>query len=1050
MRSRLIVIAALALVVSVVHATSQQPAAGAAAQARDDRQLDFGADVQPILAASCYACHSGERPMAQLRLDVRSMAMKGGASGPVIVPGDSTKSALMHRLRGEGGTRMPFGQPPLAPEQIAIVARWIDQGAAWPDALANERNATIREHWAYVKPTSLTPPAVQNRDWVRNAIDSFVLARLDKERLRPSPEASRETLIRRLSLDLIGLPPSPSEVDAFLADTRPDAYERLVERLMASPQYGERWATEWLDLARYGDSDGYDKDMRRSAWPYRDWVISALNQNMRFDQFTIEQLAGDLLPNATTEQKVATGFVRASLWNTEGGTDPEEQNWVAQLDRANTIGTVYLGSTVGCSQCHNHKYDPFQQKDFYSLVAFFNNAAFVPNPRNPGTKSFREPVLELATPAQAAARDALTAQLRQLEEQLRNWPGAEKLQAAWEDGIVAAESTWQPLVPTRLESSNGSTLESEADGSVVASGALPETDTYMVEARSPIAGQLTALRLEVSTHPSLPMTGPGRDFHGNFALQDVQIEVGPSPDRLVRVPVGGTATDSPSIITNEGIIKTIKPQLWRVMASANPQRLARQLVVLPGQPVRIERDSIIRVRVVQSSEIAHQLLGHFKLSVTAADNPREVVDILYDKRPFLRIPRETRTPEQQQQLAREWQDVAPELAHLREQFSECEEVTNATVRPCKLGTVRAKLEALNIPSTLIASENPAVARPSTHLRIRGDYTNKGDEVFASVPAFLGTLPPDGPQNRLGLARWLVSRENPLTARVRMNQIWQTYFGRGLVETSEDFGSQGSPPSHPELLDWLAEQFMDTGWDQKAMHRLIVTSNTYRQSSVVSRELLERDQANVLLARGPRFRVEAETVRDIALAASGLLSTKIGGPPVMPYQPDGLWLFQAQALDDKWVVSEGEDRYRRGLYTFIRRTVRYPSLMVFDAHSREIAAARRSVSNTPLQALTMLNDPGFFEAAQAMAKRILREEPGDIAAKATYGFRLATSRRPAPSELHALVAAFGRESAYFARNLDEAKRAAGEPDPAAAAWTMLANGLLSLDETITKE
>jgi uncharacterized protein DUF1553/uncharacterized protein DUF1549/cytochrome c len=1058
-QSRLIVIAAMALLVSVGHAASQQQPAGGAAPAADTRQVDFGADVQPILAGSCFACHSGERPMAQLRLDVRSMAMKGGASGPAIVPGNSADSALIHRVLGTGGvSRMPFGGQALAPEKIDILRRWIDQGAPWPDSLANETNAKIRQHWAYVPPVRPAVPQVQDAAWVRNAIDNFVLARLESEGLRPSPEASREALIRRLSLDLTGLPPSPAEVDAFLADKRPDAYDRLVERLLASPHYGERWATPWLDLARYGDSDGYDKDMQRVAWPYRDWVIDAFNRNLPFDQFTIEQLAGDLLPNSTTSQKIATGFVRASLWNTEGGTDPEEQNWVAQTDRASTIGTVYLGSTLGCSQCHNHKYDPFQQKDFYSMVAFFNNADFVPNRGRGGSSgtdqappSYRERVLELATPEQAAARDALNAKIRQLEEQMANWPDAARLQTDWEDRVAAAERDWHTLVPSHVASTDGTTLTAARDGSVLASGATPDSDTYIVEAPAAMAGSLSGIRVEVLPDASLPMGGPGRDYHGNFVLQNVEIEVGSTGGRFVPVPIKATETDSPSIVTNEGIVRTIKKQLWRVQASGDKQRLPRQLVLVPEKPIAVSRDSVIRLRLVQSSDAPRQLLGHFRLSVTTVEKPFQGVDILYNLRPLLQVARDQRTPEQREQLTRHWRDIAPELAHIRAQIQECGEVTNTNAyRPCTLGTLRRQIEALKIPSTLVASENASTTQPSTYIRIRGDFTQKAEQVQASIPAFLGTLPADAPKNRLGLARWLVSRDNPLTARVRVNQIWQTYFGKGIVETSEDFGSQGRPPSHPELLDWLAVQFIESGWAHKAMHRLIVTSNTYRQSSAASRELLEKDPANVLLARGPRFRVEAEMVRDIVLAASGLLSDKIGGPPVMPYQPDGLWMFQSQAADDKWVESTGEDRYRRGMYTFIRRTVRYPSLVVFDAPSREITVARRPTANTPLQALTVLNDPTFFEAAQALARRILREAPGDTAAKAAYGFRLVTARRPDPKELTLLVAGFTRESEYFQRHPAETARVAGKADPAAAAWTMVANALLSLDETITKE
>ena len=1061
MHSRLIVIAAMALLVSVGHATSLQQAPNQVASTQNGTQVDFATEVQPILKASCFACHSGERPMAQLRLDVRSMALKGGVSGPAIMPGNSAGSSLMHRVTGEGGvTRMPLAQAALASEKVEILRRWIDQGATWPDGLANEGNAKIRQHWAYVKPVRPAVPQVGNTAWVRNPIDNFVLAKLEKEGLGPSPEATRETLARRLSLDLTGLPPTPTEVDAFLNDKRPDAYERLVERLLASPHYGERWATPWLDLARYGDSDGYDKDMQRVAWPYRDWVVDAFNRNMPFSQFTIEQLAGDLLPNPTKAQKIATGFVRASLLNSEGGTDPEEQNWVAQVDRAATIGNVYLGSTLACAQCHNHKYDPFQQKDFYGMVAFFNNAAFLPGRTRGGEigtaeqqppPSYREQMLELATPEQISARDGLNAKIRQLNEQMVNWPNGAQLQAAWEDRVVAAEREWQTLVPSHVTSTEGSTLTAQGDGSVLVSGAAPDFDTYVLEAPAPVAGSITGVRLEVMPHASLPMKGPGRDFHGNFAVQNIEIEVGSGAGRFVPVPIKTTETDSPSVVTNEGIVRTIKKQLWRVQASADKERFPRELVIIPEKPIPVDRNSPIRVRLVQSSDAARQLLGHFRLSVTTAENPTQVVDILYHLRPLLRVPRDQRTPEQRQQLSQHWREIAPELTKIREQVQDCDVVTNTNAyRPCSMGTLQQQLAALRIPTTLVASENMATDQPSTSIRIRGDFTQKADEVPAGIPGFLGTLPEGAPKNRLGLAQWLVSSDNPLTARVRMNQIWQTYFGKGLVETSEDFGSQGRPPSHPELLDWMASEFVERGWDHKAMHRVIVTSNTYRQSSAASQDLLEKDPANVMLARGPRFRVEAEMVRDIVLSTSGLLSPKMGGPPVMPYQPDGLWMFQSQAADDKWVQSTGEDKYRRGMYTFIRRTARYPSLVVFDAPSREGSLARRPTANTPLQALTVLNDPAFFEAAQAMARRIMKEVPGDTAAKAAYGFRLVTARKPDAKERDLLVAVYARELGYFQRQPAEAVRVSGGSDSALAAWTMVSNALLNLDETITKE
>jgi hypothetical protein len=538
------------------------------------------------------------------------------------------------------------------------------------------------------------------------------------------------------------------------------------------------------------------------------------------------------------------------------------------------------------------------------------------------------------------------------------------------------------------------------------------------------------------------MNGPGRDYYGNFALQAVDVEVGPAVDKLSPVALRGTLTDAPSVETNDTVISVNKKQLWRAQVGG-AERLRRQLVLLPEKP--FDGGGVIRFNIRQSSDIAGQVLGHFRLSITTAGDPGQVVGIPFSLRPLIEpgtdrqagqaqsgavrgtTPDDALVPDPaqprlspKQQLRRQWQQVAPELATVRD----------------KIADLQSQIRNLKIPTAPVLSENPKNERPSTNLRIRGSFTNKGEELFANVPSFLGTLPAGVPANRLGLARWLVSRDNPLTARVRVNQIWQAYFGKGIVETSEDVGTQGAAPSHSELLDWLAVDFAKKGWDQKALHRLIVTSNTYRQSSSATRELLERDPSNTLLARGPRFRVEAEMVRDIVLEASGLMSHKIGGPPVMPYQPEGLWVFPFQPKDDKWTVSEGEDRHRRGLYTFTRRTARYPSLVVFDAPSRESSAARRPNTDTPLQALTTLNDPTFVEAAQAMAQRIVRDGGTDARSRAIYGFRLVTSRPPDQAELQRLQSGFERELVYFKSHLEEAKAVAGQSNAEPAAWTMI--------------
>jgi hypothetical protein len=1070
----------LALLVPAVTLSSQQPTTPAGSLVPP---VDFAAQVQPIFETSCYACHSGLQPQAGLRLDVRSMALKGGIGGPIILPGNSKDSSLIHRVTGLGGLRpMPMTGPPLSAEQIAILTRWIDQGAQWPDQVANEQNAGIQKHWAYVKPVRPAIPAVKNAAWVRNPIDSFVLARLEKEGLQPTHEATRETLIRRLSLDLIGLPPTIAEVDQFVGDTRPDAYERLVDRLLASPHHGERAATPWLDFARYGDSNGWSNDRRRSgAYPYRDWVVKAFNDNMPFDRFVVEQLAGDLLPNPTTDQKVATGFVRSSMWNEEGGTDPEEVHWNAQIDRTNTLGEVLLGSTVGCAQCHNHKYDPLTQKDYYGLVAFFNNAQFDPTATYlpAAQRAFSEATIELSPSELIAKRDSLNADIKRVESQVKSYPNSEALWKAWERSIADAAAQWEPLRPTRAYSTKGSTLAILQDASVLVSGETPENDIYVVEARSKVAGTITGIQIEAIPDPSLPngrdkatpTGGPGRDYYGNFVVQHVELEVGPGADSLTKVAIKPSKTPAGSDDkVGVGVNSVYRlPQAWmsdvladKLRKGTTGQRVTRRLVVAPEKPFLVANDDVVRIRIVHDSELAKAALGHFRISLTTNANPFKVVEIDARLRPLLDVPWEQRpkttTPEpvgegdegqpaakprpaasaqapyENDLLFLRWREVAPEIAPMRREIA----------------ALKKQIEALGLAPTFVMADNPAVTHPTTQLRVRGVFTDRAEEVPAAVPAFLGTLPANSPQNRLGLAQWVVGRENPLTARVRMNQIWEMYFGRGIVETSEDFGTQGARPSHPELLDWLATEFVAKGWDQKAMDRLIVTSSTYRQASTVTPTLMDRDPANVLLTRGPRFRVEAEMVRDIALSASGLLSLKMGGPAVFPPQPAGIWSFPGFQDTDLYVESKGEDRYRRGLYTFIRRTVRYPSLTVFDAPSHETSTVRRPRSNTPLQALTTLNDPAFFEAAQAMGQRLVKEGGPDVTSRVTYGFRLVMSRKPNPQEVEGLASAFEGERQYFQGHQDEAQSVAGKPDAELAAWTMVSNALLNLDGTITKE
>ncbi len=985
------------------------------------RPVDFVRDIQPILRGHCYSCHEGAKAMAQLRLDTKDGALKGGTSGRVIVPGSSIKSPLVRRLIApDQKVRMPFGLAPLPAEKIALIRAWIDQGALWPEDVAG------RKHWAYITPKRPPLPAVRNASWGKNPIDRFVLARLEKEKLEPSPEAPRETLIRRASLDLTGLPPSIEEIDAFLADRSPDAYEKLVDRLLASPSYGERWARPWLDLARYADSNGYEKDRRRSIWKYRDWVIQALNQDMPFDRFTIEQIAGDMVPNPSIEQRIATGFHRNTMFNEEGGVDKEEAHWENLVDRVNTTATVWLGTTLACAQCHNHKYDPFTQREYYQLLAFFNNTDRGIREYGDTSQKYIEPQLDLPTPEQESRRRQIQARIDELEKRLRTTtPELEVEQAAWEQAVAASPAAWTTLVPSSLQSEAETTLSTLQDGSVLTAGAAPRNETYVIEARVPLE-RITGIRLEALPHPSLPRGGPGRDAYGNFFLTAFDVEAGSSLEQLEKIAFRDVEAD------NGNIRPRRLSQLWVVDASREEQRLPRQIVFAAQKPFGSGPETLLRITMRQNSAFNCQGVGHFRLSVTTAADPTTIVAISHRLRRLLSTPAEQRSASQKKELADYYRSVAPSLRAARKQQE----------------ALRKELDALGIVSTLIMRERPGFERPSTHMRIRGSFLSKGDLVYAAVPAALHAFPESEMPNRLGLARWLVSKDNPLVARVTVNRFWEQYFGRGLVETSENFGTQGELPTHPELLDWLASEFMERGWSMKAIHRLIATSAAYRQSSRVSSSLAERDPYNRLLARGPRFRLDAEMIRDVTLAASALLSRKIGGPSVFPPQPEGIW--DIPYSDDRWVESTGEDRYRRGLYTFVRRTAPHPSMLAFDAGSREVCTVRRPRTNTPLQALTALNDPAFFEAARALARRIVAQGGDDSRFRAALGFRLCVARAPGAQELDRLLTAFEKERAFFEQRRDDAKRLAGSDDPELAAWTMLSNVLLNLDETLTKE
>ncbi len=1001
--------------------------------------VDFVRDVWPILEARCFSCHGEDAQEGQLRLDARRIVFHGGVSGPAVVPGKSAQSLLVARIIGQGDKdRMPLDDDPLTPQQIAVIRAWIDQGAKWPADVGSPA-APPKRHWAYIKPQRPAVPVVKNRAWVRNPIDAFILARLEREGLSPSAEADRETLLRRVTLDLTGLPPTIEEIEAFLADRQPGAYERVVDRLLASPAYGERWAVPWLDAARFADSNGYQRDGRRENWAFRDWVIDAFNADMPFDRFTIEQIAGDLLPDATLETRIATGFHRNTMANVEAGTDPEEEHVLAVLDRVNTTGTVWLGTSIECGQCHNHKYDPFTQEDYYRLYAFFNNTEKEIE-TNGSAREFVGPKIDLPlTPEAQRKRRMLNRQIADLKQQVERLTAElESRQAEWERETLASlgESSWQVLQPTSWESLEGGSLRKLSDGSLLAGGNFPPTDIYEVTTETSLTG-ITAFRVEVLTDPSLPDGGPGRVKPGNFILSEFRVEAARSgnpedfaPVRLVRAMADFSQKKWPVEAAIDGNRKTgwaIAPQFGK----------GHYAVFVAAEPVGFDGGTVLRFTLDQQYGNS-RTIGRFQLLATTAD-PSDL-GMPAHIRNILATAAEKRDKRQEQQLREFYLGQFEELTALKN----------------KLKGAQDQLAAIRPATTLVMKELPQPR--TTRMFIRGNFLTPGKPVEPGTPRVLHPMPPDPQPNRLTLARWLVSAENPLTPRVIINRQWAEFFGRGIVPSVEEFGSQGDPPTHPELLDWLATEFLHRGWSLKAMHRLIVTSATYRQSSHVTPELLKRDPYNTLYARGPRLRLKAEFIRDQALAAAGLLSDRMHGPPVFPYQPPGVWNHIGRA-SNVWTTSSGENLYRRGLYVYWRRTVPYPSFVNFDAPSREACTVKRSVSNTPLQALTLLNDPVYFEAAVALAGRLLTEPPSDATTeeRAVYGFRLVTGRTPSSPEVQVLVHRYEDELGRYRKEPAKARQVVSHgPNPPGvdalelAAWTHVANVLLNLDETITRE
>jgi len=1001
-----------------------------------EKQVDFIKDIQPIFAAACHDCHGPDLQEAGLRLDSRKNAFDGGDTGRVILKGESGKSPLIHlvaRLDPEKAMPPEDTADPLTAEQVGLLRAWIDQGAVWPDSVATpEGDEPWKDHWSFQPITHPEVPAVKNDLWVRTPIDAFILHKLEEEGVEPSPEASRPTLIRRLSLDLLGLPPTAEEVDAFVYDERPDAYERLVERLLASPHFGERWGRHWLDLARYADSDGYEKDRPRPwAWRYRNWVIDAINADMPFDQFTIEQLAGDLLPNPTLDQKIATGFHRNTLTNTEGGTDQEEDRVKQVVDRVNTTGTVWLGLTVGCAQCHTHKYDPLRQREYYGLFAFFNSDKEVnlPAPLPDELAAYNQAKVkydEALKPLQAAldkfAREQLQAR-----------------QQAWEQKLAAAEQPlgWSILSPTGATSAGGATLAPQVDQSLLAKGVSPEKDIYTVVLNAH-QKQITGLRLEVLADESLPNKSFGRDKEGRFTLSELTLTAAPTGQpteakTLTLHEATATAEEKDAAVKN--VIDGKDETGWTIPAGDKSKRHVAYFQV--KEPVEFKGPVTLTVTLKQL-EGNNSTLGRVRLACTdvpAAEIGKLIPDDVLD---LLTIAADRRQPEQQKRIDEYYRGIDAEYVKLSKAVQD------------------QKSKEPKFPPTLAQTLAQNDEPRKNYLLIRGDFLRKGDEVEHHTPSFLHEFPEQKETpSRLDLANWLISPENPLTARVTINRIWKNLFGRAIVPTEADFGMRGDLPSHPQLFDWLASEMMAQGWSRKKMIRTIVHSATYRQSSAYRPELVSRDPANAWLARQNRFRLEAEVIRDSFLASSGLLSRKIGGPSVKPPLPaDVAALGYANSV--KWQESSGADRYRRGLYIFFQRTVPYPMLATFDAPESNVTCTRRERSNTPLQSLTLLNDPVFFETAQALGRRMVHEHPDDQSERIQAGFRWCLARRPTDVELTQLQSLYDEMRTLLQENEQAAAELVGDEKVPAeqrneiAASVAVARIIMNLDEFVTRE
>lgn len=1016
----------------------------AASALAEEKPIDFNRDIRPILSNHCSACHGFDAAERQggLRLDTAEGLLTAGDSGAApIVPGKHAESEVIKRLLStDPDEQMP---PPKAgkkvtPAQVELLKRWIDEGAKWSG------------HWAFAAPQAPTAPTGHFEDKVAGPIDRFVFAKLAQQGLAPAELADKTTLIRRVTLDLTGLPPTLAEIDAFVADTSADAYEKVVNRLLDSPRYGEHQARYWLDAVRYADTHGLHFDNERTMWLYREYVINAFNQNKPFDQFTVEQLAGDLFPAATNEQKIATGFLRCNLTTSEGGSINDEVLMRYNVDRVEALGTVFLGLTTGCAVCHDHKFDPLKQAEFYQLYAFFNGIA---ENAMDGNALAPPPIMKVMTPEVEAKQRGFDEQIAKLREQMaadlakveytdptpdgQLVAAPEPAEYVWiEDGLppgAKAEGTtpWKFLAKAEFAPFSGEKCSTRTgDGA---------TQHYFTGASPGLKiGEGDKLFAYVYLDPQNPpktvmlQFNDGQWEHRAFWGEDaIPFGAGNGPNHL---PMGSLPETG----------KWVRLEVEAAKVGLNVGAVINGWAFSQfGGTTHWDKAGIV-TRTPQAGQSFESLALWEAFTKTQAKPavPGEV-------QAALKVEAAQRNDAQKKQLRdyfieHVYAKTQPLFAPVRQQIAD-------------LTKQKADLEN-TVPTTMIAAEMPNARE--TFLLIRGAYDKRGDKVTAAVPAFLPPLPSGTPANRLGLAKWLVDPQHPLTARVTVNRFWQQYFGRGIVKTTEDFGTQGEWPSHPELLDWLAAEFIRTGWDVKAMQKAIVTSYTYRQSSKVSPELLRKDPENIQLARGPRFRLDAETIRDAALSTSGLLVERLGGRSVRPYQPEGVWEavgFQGSNTKD-FKADTGDGLYRRSMYTFWKRTAPPPQLLTFDAPSRETCTVRRGRTNTPLQALVLLNDKQYVEAARKLAERMMATG-STPAERAAFGFRLATGRGPSEAETVVLVKLYQDQLAEYQANKEaatkflsvgEAKRNEAIDVAEYGAWTLVANLILNLDETVTKE